>query len=156
VSEKKVILGAGLKKTQVAKVYRRIAPSYDLWARLTESKARNRCLELAGIQDGESVLEVAVGTGLAFVKILGSNPTGLNEGIDLTEEMLSLAKQKAGQLGIQNYTLRLGDAYDLDYPDESFDVVINNYMFDLLPEDDFEHVLGEFKRVQRCVSRALP
>ena len=147
--ERKAILGAGLKKAQVAKVYRRIAPSYDLWARLTESKARNRCLDLADIQDGESILEVAVGTGLAFVEILSLNPTGRNEGIDLTEEMLTRAKQKAEQLGIQNYNLRLGDAYDLDYPDKSFDVVINNYMFDLLPEDDFELVLGEFKRVLR-------
>lgn len=39
------------EKGQVAKIYRRIAPYYDLWAWLTESKARDRCLELAGSDD---------------------------------------------------------------------------------------------------------
>ncbi len=106
-------------------------------------------MELASIRDGESVLEVAVGTGLAFVEIIGSNPMGLNEGIDITEEMLSRAKQKAKNLAIKNYRLKIGDAYNLDYEDNSFDLVVNNYMFDLLPEHDFPVVLTEFKRVLR-------
>jgi len=63
------MLDAKIEKSRVAAIYRKIAPSYDLWAWLTESRARDRCLELADIQDGESVLEVAVGTGLAFEQI---------------------------------------------------------------------------------------
>ena len=63
---------AQIEKVRVAKIYRKIAPLYDLWAWLTERKARDRCLELAAIQNGEQVLEVAVGTGLAFEKISGS------------------------------------------------------------------------------------
>ena len=144
-----IILDARIQKNDVPKIYKKVASMYDLWARLTETKARKRCMELASIRDGESVLEVAVGTGLAFVEILGANPTGKNEGIDLTEEMLSQAKQKAEKLGIINYSLRIGDAYDLEFPDSSFDVVINNYMFDLLPEEDFSVVLSEFTRVLR-------
>ena len=58
---------AKIAKEQVSDVYSKIAPLYDLWARLTETNARDRCLELAAIQDGEDVLEVAVGTG-QFVK----------------------------------------------------------------------------------------
>ena len=143
------MLDAQIDKGRVADVYRRIAPSYDLWARLTESKARDRCLELAAIQNGEDVLEVAVGTGLAFERILAANPTGRNEGIDLTEAMLVRAQAKAAKSGTSNYCLRVGDAYDLDFPDDSFDVVINNYMFDLLPQQDFFTVLEEFKRVLR-------
>ena len=143
------MLEAKLDKNRVAEVYRRIAPTYDLWAWLTETKARDRCLEIAAIQDGEDVLEVAVGTGLAFEKILASNPSGRNEGIDLTEAMLARARKKARRSGSQNYHLQVGDAYDLDFPDESFDVLINNYMFDLLPERDFSTVLAEFRRVLR-------
>jgi ubiquinone/menaquinone biosynthesis C-methylase UbiE len=149
------ILDARVKKIDVPRIYRKVASVYDIWAQLTESKARKRCLQLAGIRDGESVLEVAVGTGLAFVEILGSNPTGVNEGIDLTEEMLSRAKQKAINLGFMNHVLKIGDAYDLKYSDNSFDVVINNYMFDLLPEDDFSVVLTEFKRVLRPGGRLV-
>jgi ubiquinone/menaquinone biosynthesis C-methylase UbiE len=143
------MLDAQIEKSRVAEVYRRIAPSYDLWARLTESKARDRCLELAAIQNGEDVLEVAVGTGLAFERILAANPSGRNEGIDLTEAMLVRAQAKAAESETSNYRLRVGDAYDLDFPDESFDVVINNYMFDLLPQQDFPAVLAEFRRVLR-------
>ena len=140
---------AQIEKDQVADIYRKIAPSYDLWAWLTESKARNRCLQMAAIQDGEDVLEVAVGTGLAFERILQSNPSGRNEGIDLTEAMLVRAEKRAAKSGSSNYRLRVGDAYDLDFPDKSFDVLINNYMFDLLPQQDFQIVLAEFNRVLR-------
>jgi len=140
---------AQIEKSRVTDIYRRIAPSYDLWAWLTESKARDRCLELAAIQNGEQVLEVAVGTGLAFEKILQTNPSGRNEGIDLTQAMLSRAAKKAAKSETSNYRLRVGDAYDLDFPDESFDVLVNNYMFDLLPQQDFLTVLSEFRRVLR-------
>ncbi|MBZ0251957.1 MAG: methyltransferase domain-containing protein, partial [Candidatus Methylomirabilis sp.] len=40
-----------------------------------------------------------------------------------------------------------GDAYALDFPDASFDLFFNGYMFDLLPEADFPKVIAEFKRV---------
>ena len=140
---------AQFEKTRVVGIYRKIAPSYDLWAWLTESKARDRCLELAAIQNGEEVLEVAVGTGLAFERILKANPSGRNEGIDLTEAMLIRACRKAAKSGSNDYRLRVGDAYDLDFPDNSFDVLINNYMFDLLPQQDFLTVLEEFNRVLR-------
>ncbi|NIS88801.1 MAG: methyltransferase domain-containing protein [Woeseiaceae bacterium] len=130
-------------------VYSKIAPLYDVWAWLTETNARRRCLELAAIQDGEDVLEVAVGTGLAFVEILEANPSGHTEGIDLTAAMLARAERKAARTGVQSYRLRVGDAYDLDYPSNSFDVLVNNYMFDLLPERDLPIVLEEFKRVLR-------
>ena len=94
---------ARIEKDQVPDVYSRIAPLYDLWAWLTESHARRRCLELAAIQDGEDVLEVAVGTGLAFVEILEANLSGRNEGVDLTAAMLSRAERKATRTGHPNY-----------------------------------------------------
>ena len=143
------MLDAKIEKKRVAAIYSKIAPSYDLWAWLTESKARDRCLELADIEDGENVLEVAVGTGLAFEIILQKNPSGHNEGIDLTEAMLARAETKAAKSGSTNYRLRVGDAYHLDFPDDTFDVLINNYMFDLLPQQDFQTVLTEFTRVLR-------
>jgi ubiquinone/menaquinone biosynthesis C-methylase UbiE len=152
---KSMILDARIDKNDVPEVYQKIAPKYNIWGKLAESKARNRCLELAEILDGESILEVAVGTGLAFVDILQSNFHGWNEGIDITKEMLTRAKEKVRRTGLQNYRLRMGDAYNLDYSDESFDLLVNNYMFDLLPEEDFERVLKEFKRVLRPGGRLV-
>ncbi len=146
---------ARLDKSKVPDAYRRIAALYDAWARLTESRARDRCLELAAIRDGESVLEVAVGTGLAFEKIIEANPSGRNEGIDLTDAMLARAEARARKTGSGNFRLSVGDAYDLEFADDSFDVVVNNYMFDLLPEQDFPRVLSEFRRVLRPGGRLV-
>lgn len=149
------ILDAFVKKSDIPKVYRSIAPIYDLWGMLTETKARNRCLELADIRDGQKILEVAVGTGSAFVEVLKRNPHGSNTGIDVTIEMLSRAKSKAEKLKIGNYTLEVGDAYDLPYPDETFDIILNNYMFDLLPEQDFPLILKGFFRVLKQGGRLV-
>lgn len=146
-TERVKILDAFVKKADIPKVYRSIAPIYDLWSMLTESNARNRCLELADIRDGQKILEVATGTGSAFAEILKRNPHGSNIGIDLTTEMLSRAKSKAEKLGIRNCSLEVGDAYALPYPNETFDLVLNNYMFDLLPEQDFSTILEGFFRV---------
>lgn len=143
------MLDAKIKKERVPGVYGRIAPLYDLWAWLTERDARDRCLELAAIRDGEDVLEVAVGTGLAFVKVLEANPSGHNAGIDLTAGMLARAEKRARRTGLDCYDLCLADAYALPFRSDSFDVLVNNYLFDLLPERDFATVLEEFRRVLR-------
>ena len=73
----------------------RIAPVYDLWGILTESRARRSALELADIQDGRRLLEVAVGTGLAFEEMVRRNPRGTNLGIDLSPGMLEQEGQTA-------------------------------------------------------------
>jgi ubiquinone/menaquinone biosynthesis C-methylase UbiE len=138
-----------IDKNRIPAVYRRIAPTYDLWARLTETKARDICLEWAAIRNGESVLEIAVGTGQAFEKIVSANPDGRNEGIDITEPMLQRARQRMASHPNANYRLAIGDAFDLKFADARFDVIVNNYMFDLLPEADFAAVLAQFKRVLR-------
>lgn len=148
-------MDAKLDKDQIREAYRKHASTYDIWSRLTESRARRRCLKVAAIKNGQSILEVAVGTGLLFEKILQLNPAGRNEGIDLTEPMLARARARAERAGAAGYTLNVGDAYHLQYPDDSFDLVLNNYMFDLIPEQDFVVILGEFKRVLRKGGRIV-
>ena len=145
---------AKLNKKEVVQVYTQTSLYYDVWGVLTESKARKRALELANIRNGESVLEVAVGTGLAFQEIVKRNPNGKNYGIDLTEAMLNKARQKVSRLN-GHYELSVGDAYNLDFEDGQFDVLVNNYMFDLLPEADFTKVLQQFKRVLKPDGRLI-
>ncbi len=148
-------LPARLNKNEIPEVYAGKAPVYDIWGKLTESKAQDLCLELADIQDGEAILEVAVGTGLSFQRILQQNPNGINEGLDLSPAMLVRAKDKAVKTGVKNYTLKLGDAYNLDFANDTFDLLVNNYMFDLLPEEDFQLILQEFHRVLRPGGRLV-
>jgi len=149
------IFTARLTNKEVVEVYSQTAPIYDLWGLLTESKARKRALALAHIQNGETILEVALGTGLTFRELLKANPDGYTVGIDLTPAMLDKARTKAARLGASRYHLAVGDAYNLQLPDHHFDLLMNNYMFDLLPEQDFPHVLGEFKRVLKPNGRLI-
>ena len=141
------VLDARIRQEDIGSVYDRIAPIYDLWGRLTESKARHRAIELAKIEDGQSILEVAVGTGLAFSEILKRNPNGTNTGIDLSKGMLARAKKRVSRLPEANYTLKAGSAFQLNIEDESIDILVNNYMFDLIPFEDMPRILEEFRRV---------
>jgi ubiquinone/menaquinone biosynthesis C-methylase UbiE len=141
------VLDARIRQEDIGSVYDRIAPIYDLWGRLTESKARHRAIELAKIEDGQSILEVAVGTGLAFSEILKRNPNGTNTGIDLSKGMLARAKKRVSRLPEANYSLKAGSAFQLDIEDESIDILVNNYMFDLIPFEDMPRILEEFRRV---------
>ncbi len=140
-------LDARVPQSEIGQVYDGIAGIYDLWGRLTETRARNRALVLAEIQDGQQILEVAVGTGLAFYEIVKRNPHGHNFGVDLSKGMLTKAEQRLRAFDQTNYTLKVGTAFDLQLEDESVDVLVNNYMFDLIPFEDMGRILQEFKRV---------
>ncbi len=148
------ILDARVGQTEIPAVYSRLAPMYDFWAEMTEARARRRCLDLAAVRDGEDVLEVAVGTGGLFAEIVRANPHGRTEGVDLTPEMLARARAKVGRLP-GRHSLTIADATALPFADASFDLVVNNYMFDLMPESLFAPVLAQFRRVLRPGGRLV-
>lgn len=147
-------LDARLSQTEVQQVYNRIAWVYDVWGTLTESNARQRAIALANIQNGEQVLEVAVGTGLVMAEVVRKNPNGLNAGIDLSEGMLQKAQARLRQVAVP-VELKQGSAFAIPYPATSFDLLINGYMFDLLPFTDFSKILAEFKRVLKPQGRLV-
>lgn len=138
---------ARVPQADVPALYDRLARLYDLWGHLTESRARNRALELAAIRPGEHVLEVAVGTGLAFVHVVASNPGGRNVGIDLSRGMLAKAGRRLRTAGLSNYELSIGSASRIAEDAASFDILLCNYLFDLLDESEWPRVLAEFGRV---------
>lgn len=138
---------ARVSQNHIGAVYDRIAPIYDVWGKLTESHARNRAIELAEIKDRQNILEVAVGTGVAFYEIVKRNPNGINTGIDLSQRMLEKAINRLSKLSGANYSLNVGTAFNLDVENESIDTLVNNYMFDLIPFEDMDKILIEFRRV---------
>jgi ubiquinone/menaquinone biosynthesis C-methylase UbiE len=140
-------LEARVPQKDISAVYDKLSRVYDLWSTLTESRARARAIELAGIRDGQSILEVAVGTGHAFQEIVKRNPTGMNTGIDLSKGMLAKAKKRLAKLSGAKYTLSQGTAFELPSASGSVDLLMNNYMFDLIAYDDMDKVLAEFRRV---------
>lgn len=136
-------------KTKIRKDYKKIAWFYDLWSWLTERKAAKHVLEFANLKDREVILEVACGTGTVFKQIVERNLNGKNIGIDLSPEMLDKAKRKLKKLNTSNYELKEGDALNLDFEDNYFDVVINNFMVDLMPVKAFNIIAEEFYRVTK-------
>jgi ubiquinone/menaquinone biosynthesis C-methylase UbiE len=142
------------ERRDIVGVYSKLAVVYDAWTRLTERESLSAALERAAIRDGEAVLEVAVGTGVLFDEILRRNLSGRNVGIDLTEPMLRRAREKARQTGTP-FELVVGDARALSFDDGSFDLVVNNNMFGLLPESEFAPILAEMWRVLKPGGRLV-
>jgi ubiquinone/menaquinone biosynthesis C-methylase UbiE len=148
------MLMARLNKDEVVSSYTAKANVYNLWAWLTESRACRQAIEYASVKDGESILEVAVGTGLTFYQLARRNHSGRNVGVDLTPAMVAKAQAKMASLSGQ-FELEVGDASKLGYASESFDLLVNNYMFDLLPEAEFVPQLLEFKRLLKGDGRLV-
>jgi len=149
------ILKARLTQEEIVHKYDRIASFYDLFGILMASKARQRAIDLAEIQSGERILEVALGTGLSFVEILRRNPHGQVEGIDVSMRMLEKTKKRVARTGSRNYTLLLCDGRHLPFEDGIFDIVMNQYLLDILPVEDFLPILSEFKRVLKEGGRII-
>ena len=140
-------------RPKVLRTYTRLAPVYELWARLTESRARRRVLELARVGDGEAVLEIAVGTGVQLAALARRNPSGRTVGVELSDGMLEKARREIA--GLANVELHKADALSLPFEDASFDLVVNSYMLDLLPLDQIPVALSEMKRVLRPGGRLV-
>lgn len=149
------ILQSRYRVDYIVRKYNWIAPIYDIFALLMVSKARKKALEMVNIQDGERVLEVAIGTGLNLVEIIKRNPNGWVEGIDISPKMLEKARQRLLKAGSRNFRLHLCDCRNLPFENNSFDVVISQYLLDILPVEDFIPTLNEFKRVLRDGGRLI-
>ncbi len=141
------VLQRDFTESSVRDSYSKVAWFYNVWSRLTESKAAQKVLELAEIRDGERILEVAVGTGLVFAEVVRRNKNGVTDGVDVSPSMLRRAERLMKGYSEEHYHLHVGNAYKLPFDSSTFDLVINNFMLDLLPEDDFIAVLSEFRRV---------
>lgn len=139
----------------VKDAYAAVAWFYNSWSRMTESRAAGTVLELARIKNGERILEVAVGTGLVFAEIVKRNQHGINAGLDLSESMLQRAEKRMKNIPKDRYELHIGNAFKLPFNSQHFDLLINNFMLDLLPEQDFVTVLTEFKRVLKPGGRIV-
>ncbi|SVD44514.1 uncharacterized protein METZ01_LOCUS397368 [marine metagenome] len=141
------VLDARVPQQDVGKLYDRTAWFYDVWATLTETKAQDRAIEVANIQDETTILDIAVGTGKLFNRIVKINPNGQNIGIDLSKGMLAKAKSRLSKQLNSNYSIDKGSAFDIRMENHSIDILFNNYMFDLIFFDQMDLIIDEFSRV---------
>ena len=112
---------ARVPQSEIPAVYDTLSKTYDIWGKLAETRARSRALELADIHDGQKILEVAVGTGLAFYEIVKKNPNGINRGIDISKGMMKKAEKRLQSLSGANYQLNIGNAFKVEEESQHFD-----------------------------------
>lgn len=133
---------------RIPELYNRIAGIYDLFTGY-EPRHHREAILVAGIEAGDSVLEVACGTGRATAEIAKMAGSGVKiYAVDITEAMLKKAKKRLRKKGLDNRVrLQQADARMLPFRDEAFDVLFNAYMFDLLDTADMPGIISEFRRV---------
>lgn len=101
---------------------------------------------IAGLNEGEAILDLGSGGGIdVFIAAQKVGPTGRAVGVDMTDEMLDLARKNAGELGLNNVEFRKGDIEELPFENSEFDVIISNCVINLAPDKD--KVFNEAYRV---------
>jgi arsenite methyltransferase len=92
---------------------------------------------IAGLNEGESVLDLGSGGGLdCFLSAQKVGPKGSVVGLDMSADMIQLARRNAGRIGAENVRFRLGEMEDMPFADASFDVIISNCVINLSPDKD--------------------
>lgn len=120
-----------------------------------EGAFRDRLLELAHLEPGESVLDVGCGTGtLAIAAKRWVGAGGIVHGIDASPEMIARAKRKAAKAGV-DVTFRTAIVEVLPFPGRQFDVVLSTLMLHHLPRSTREECARELHRVLKPGGRVL-
>jgi phosphatidylethanolamine/phosphatidyl-N-methylethanolamine N-methyltransferase len=131
-------------REMVERAYDRWAPVYDLVFGGVFGKGRQAAI-LATNSIGGRVLEVGVGTGISLPQYAANLRVF---GTDISEAMLRKAKARVADLRLKNIEgLAVMDAEKLEFPDNSFDVVMAQYVVTAVPNP--EAALSEFARVLR-------
>jgi ubiquinone/menaquinone biosynthesis C-methylase UbiE len=103
---------------------------------------------VADLHEGETVLDLGSGAGAdVLISARRVGATGKAIGLDMTDEMLELARANAAEAGVTNVEFLKGYLEEIPLPDASVDVVISNCVINLA--GDKQRVLGEAARVLR-------
>jgi phosphatidylethanolamine/phosphatidyl-N-methylethanolamine N-methyltransferase len=137
-------MGVDLDNASVERAYARWAPIYDLVFGAVFDRGR-RAAVAAAERIGGRILEVGVGTGISLPDYARANRL---VGVDLSEPMLRKARARVAAQALSNVELlAVMDAERLALPDESFDVVVAQYVITAVPHP--EATLDEFARLVR-------
>ncbi|MGO8862068.1 MAG: arsenite methyltransferase [Acidimicrobiales bacterium] len=104
---------------------------------LTASLGCGNPTMLADLQAGDVVLDLGSGGGIdVLLSARRVGPTGMAYGLDMTPEMLELARKNQAEAGLTNVEFLQGTIEDIPLPDETVDVVISNCVVNLSPDKD--------------------
>ena len=120
--------------------YRKKAKHYDIVSQFApvpgypQRAQRRRAIEALGLRPGDTVVDIACGTGQNFPQIEHAiGPAGRIVGVDLTDAMLARAQDRIETNGWSNISLVLADAADFDFP-AGVDAILSTYALSQVPE----------------------
>lgn len=131
-----------LNKKSIELLYQKRAKRYDISANtyyllgIREFAYRKMAAQALNLKQGDTVVEIACGTGLNFKYLRKKvGPEGKIIGVDLTPEMLSKAEERINRNGWSNITLVQSDAATYPFPGR-VDGIISTFALTLVPEYD--------------------
>ena len=131
----------------------------EIFQALAETVLASYCgvgnpFKLGQIYQGEAVLDIGSGAGVdVFVAAILVGPSGRAVGVDLTAEMLTRAERNLRALQLENVNFQQASGEYLPFRHESFDAVISNGVFNLIP--DKAKALSEVLRVLKPQGRLM-
>jgi demethylmenaquinone methyltransferase/2-methoxy-6-polyprenyl-1,4-benzoquinol methylase len=123
-------------REHLIETYRKSARHYDITSQLyyPQRAHRRRAVQALRLRPGDSVVEIACGTGLNFPSIEQQiGPEGRIVGVDLTDAMLAQAQHRIETNGWSNVSLVQADAAEFEFP-TGVDAILATYAHALLPE----------------------
>ncbi|PSB48925.1 methyltransferase type 11 [Cyanosarcina cf. burmensis CCALA 770] len=128
--------------------YDLLTPVYDPLLKWTmgEFAFKRQLVRQAGIEKGNRVLDLGCGTATLTLLLKKSHPEAEVVGLDGDPKVLEIAKTKAVKTGLK-IALDRGMAFELPYPDRSFDRVLSSLVFHHLTRDNKVRTLKEVFRV---------
>jgi demethylmenaquinone methyltransferase/2-methoxy-6-polyprenyl-1,4-benzoquinol methylase len=145
-------------REHLIRTYRKKAKHYDLTSRLypapgyPQRSQRLRTVEALGLRAGDTVVDIACGTGLNFALIEDViGPEGRIVGVDLTDAMLVRAEERIATNGWRNVSLVHADAAEFCFP-TAIDAVLSTYALSQVPECAavIAHAAAALSRGGRC------
>lgn len=132
-------------KKKAAATYNAAADTYDHPANTFWDRYGRRTVDRLNLAPGARVLDVCCGSGASAIPAaVAAGPTGSVLGVDLADNLLALARDKAKVRGVANAEFRTGDMLDLGLPDKDFDAVICVFGIFFVP--DMETAVRELWR----------
>jgi len=135
------------------------APFYDLMIKCMtlgrERKLREMTVDFVPVKAGDNVLDLGCGTGtLTLVAKKRAGVAGEVCGIDVTPEMIEIAKRKASRTA-HDVRFEVGSIDDIPFPDEKFDAVLCSFMMHHVPPEIRQKGASEIMRVLKNDGRLL-